>query len=1056
MNMKTTRTTSRLRTLIALMTAALLTAVPFRVYAQTVVTQRGVIYTLATDHYEVTGFSLSDAEAAGWERKITIAGDIGGTPVTTVADNAFDALHNADCKQILSLTLGANIKTLGNYAFYMNNGLTSLALNDGLTTVGQYAFSECSALTQLTIPATVTLIQIGAFKNCIALADITMLGTSPAVESTGFYNVGSDANPCLLHVRLNDLSGYLAAMTATARERVFKWTSGDGRMTLQTVSAGLVYTYGAPLEGAYYELTAIDPATVGDLTIGTQGDKPVYGISAPSAVAGLPVTCVGDAAFSLASAVSRMAFIDIRQIPMTSVSVSRSSGVFKGVASTTLIYLNSGSSSEENVVIGGNVATSLNTYVDGTTKSMTSDETTSGRTCWLLNDQWGIQAFGQVTGTAAPLPLSSDRVWQATFRNNTGNETVYRYANTGGTVALPVAAEVGQADPFSLFINHDIDQPFGASTALTADTQIFAYPTVNSVALDITEQTLRMSASQADRTVRPVATVSPAESLSGFNITSSDAAVVSASADGTCVAVGAGTAVVTFASKDNPAATATCTFTVIPKPEKVELSTYDLRLTTVGATAQLSATVLPAGSIQDVVWESTDETICTVDATGLVTAVAPGKAYINCYPTDGMSMYSICYVTVGAAVSGISLSDSNVSLMAGSTKTLTATMQPSDAITGIKWTSSDEAVATVSKGVVTAVAAGEATITAIPTDYPSYSATCRIRVFEKSKTTSLDGLNYQITDVSGTTGKAQLVSIPADRLTAGGMIVVPEKLDVPGMDISVSDIAADAIGTVTNNTLVYLPKGAAYSGHADNVIRLADSGNTCERLVLTDGKDYSTMYSFTAQTLVYQRTLEGGVKPYAVCLPYSMNSTANLRFYRFDHADDTHLVLYEVDGATVPYMPYLVIARQTVSDLGGTNVTMPTYGSNTDCYDGDFGLIGTMKQIDAAEAAGMHANNLVDGKWEPVTASGSGIAAMRSWLWTPQGQTVQMTFAPVPELPDPFDYSTVTDDGTAIQSVEADGQAHRYYDLQGRYVGTSLDIAPKGVYILDGRKIVKR
>ena len=67
-----------------------------------------------------------------------------------------------------------------------------------------------------------------------------------------------------------------------------------------------------------------------------------------------------------------------------------------------------------------------------------------------------------------------------------------------------------------------------------------------------------------------------------------------------------------------------------------------------------------------------------------------------------------------------------------------------------------------------------------------------------------------------------------------------------------------------------------------------------------------------------------------------------------------------------------------------------------------------------------------------------------------------MTFAPVPELPDPFDYSTVTDDGTAIQGVEADGQAHRYYDLQGRYVGTSLDIAPKGVYILDGRKIVKR
>ena len=75
---------------------------------------------------------------------------------------------------------------------------------------------------------------------------------------------------------------------------------------------------------------------------------------------------------------------------------------------------------------------------------------------------------------------------------------------------------------------------------------------------------------------------------------------------------------------------------------------------------------------------------------------------------------------------GISLSDSTASLAEiGATKTLTATLTPSDTTDILRWSSSDDSVATVSYGVVTATGNGSATITAT---CGNYSATCEVSV----------------------------------------------------------------------------------------------------------------------------------------------------------------------------------------------------------------------------------------------------------------------------------------------------------------------------------------
>lgn len=80
------------------------------------------------------------------------------------------------------------------------------------------------------------------------------------------------------------------------------------------------------------------------------------------------------------------------------------------------------------------------------------------------------------------------------------------------------------------------------------------------------------------------------------------------------------------------------------------------------------------------------------------------------------------------SVTGVTLSQTTLTLEVGKTATLTATVAPGDATNKeVTWTSSNASIATVNAGKVTAIAAGSATIT-VTTKDGSKTATCAVTV----------------------------------------------------------------------------------------------------------------------------------------------------------------------------------------------------------------------------------------------------------------------------------------------------------------------------------------
>lgn len=232
----------------------------------------------------------------------------------------------------------------------------------------------------------------------------------------------------------------------------------------------------------------------------------------------------------------------------------------------------------------------------------------------------------------------------------------------------------------------------------------------------------------------------------------SNAKVVSIDTNGKVSAKGVGTAKITATAADGSKKTASMTITVkkpIIKVTSVKVSVgtgYSKTILDNKGQTYLTASVSPYNaSNTNVRWKSSSASIASVDQYGYVTGKKPGKVTITATATDGSGKYGTIDITVNAAVA-TKVTSVTVAVAPGysdkiydnnGTTKLTASVFPSNAsIKTVTWKSNSPSVASVdSNGMVTALKAGTATITATADDGSRKYGSVKVTVLQTGEIT---------------------------------------------------------------------------------------------------------------------------------------------------------------------------------------------------------------------------------------------------------------------------------------------------------------------------------
>ena len=136
-----------------------------------------------------------------------------GNSVTNIGIYTFQ-----DCSSLTSITIPDSVKSIGNEAFSGCSSMTSITIPDSVRSIGGGAFSGCSSMTSITIPDSVRSIGGGAFSGCSSLTDIHI----DSIESWLTINYGYNSShpnylssSCHLYIGGTELTSIVIPETVT-------------------------------------------------------------------------------------------------------------------------------------------------------------------------------------------------------------------------------------------------------------------------------------------------------------------------------------------------------------------------------------------------------------------------------------------------------------------------------------------------------------------------------------------------------------------------------------------------------------------------------------------------------------------------------------------------------------------------------------------------------------------------------------------------------------------------------------------------------------------------
>lgn len=282
---------------------------------------------------------------------------------------------------------------------------------------------------------------------------------------------------------------------------------------------------------------------------------------------------------------------------------------------------------------------------------------------------------------------------------------------------------------------------------------------------------------------------------------SSDTNVATVDSNGKVTAKASGTTTITATTKDGSNLSDTCTVTVT---NPVTAFALDQSSVTVAKGDETTVTCIVTPSDADaytITCSSSNPSVATANVSGnkiIISGVAKGDGTIITVTltrtADGATFTKTCTVNVTVPLTGISLNKTTLNLVKGANEaneTLTVTPSPVDASTsGLVWSSSNNNVATVNNGKVTAVGNGTATITA---KIGNISASCTVNV-----TTSVTGVSLNKTSLELEKGASSTLVATVAPTDASNKNVIWKSSDsnVATVDSS-GKVTAKGVGTAT-------------------------------------------------------------------------------------------------------------------------------------------------------------------------------------------------------------------------------------------------------------------
>lgn len=241
------------------------------------------------------------------------------------------------------------------------------------------------------------------------------------------------------------------------------------------------------------------------------------------------------------------------------------------------------------------------------------------------------------------------------------------------------------------------------------------------------------------------------------------------------------------------------------------------------------------------------------------------------------------------------------------------------------------------------------------------------------------------------------------------------------------------LGSFSNSPIVYLPEGEEVNGVANVVV-----GTTASSLSLADGNDWGVTKDFTAAAVSYDRVFKTDANyVQSFVLPFGFTVPTGTTVAELSSVNGDNLVFKPVT-ATVANKPYLVVTtdKDFINKLTNVQVKATTGADLTTTVEG-VSHIGSYTAQNVADVYG-YAN----GKF--VKANTGSVKPFRTYVKVSGAQAAPMAFGVNIE-------GTVTGINNATAAATA---KEAIYNLQGVRVSGDLKHLTKGVYIVNGQKVV--